>query len=110
MRRRYNDFVALTETLKISNVDLPLPPKKLLGNMEREFLAARQAGLQTLVDTILSHPMLAANLNVKRFFDETHYNQNHSGKLLSVHKLSLISYRFFTYIVGSFSLHPFTNL
>ena len=52
--------------------------------MEREFLASRQAGLQGLVDTILAHPMIAAHINVKRFFDENHYNQNHSGKYFPI--------------------------
>lgn len=44
--KRYNDFVALDAVLKVCNIDLPLPPKKLFGNMEREFIAQRQQGLE----------------------------------------------------------------
>ncbi|XP_076812589.1 PX domain-containing protein kinase-like protein isoform X2 [Clavelina lepadiformis] len=82
IRRRYNDFVTLHENLRISGVDLPLPPKRLLGNMEREFIAERQHGLQALVNAILEHPMLAAFDIVKKFFDTVNYNRNHSESAL----------------------------
>lgn len=81
VRRRYNDFVSLNESLKISGIDLPLPPKRLLGNMEREFIAERQHGLQIMMDAILNHPMLAANVIVKKFLDTINYNRNLSGIL-----------------------------
>ena len=87
MRRRYNDFVALHENLKISGVDLPLPPKRILGNMDREFIAERQHGLQLLINSILHHPMLAASKITKRFFDENAYNLNNSGKLTTIETL-----------------------
>ena len=44
--KRYSDFVALDTALKMSAIELPLPPKKVFGNMEREFIAERQTGLQ----------------------------------------------------------------
>ena len=44
--KRYSDFVALDAALKPSGIELPLPPKKVFGNMEREFIAERQIGLQ----------------------------------------------------------------
>ena len=44
--RRYNDFVTLAGLLRQSNNDLPLPPKRMFGNMDREFIAERQQGLQ----------------------------------------------------------------
>nr|CAB3265330.1 PX domain-containing protein kinase-like protein [Phallusia mammillata] len=78
IRRRYNDFVVLHETLKVAGVELPLPPKRLLGNMEREFIAERQHGLETLMTTILKHPMLAASDVVKKFLDTINYNTNHT--------------------------------
>lgn len=80
MKRRYSDFVALHENLKISGVELTLPPKKYLGNMDREFIAARQAGLQQLVTEVLAHPMLAASEVVKKFFDENNYKRNQVGE------------------------------
>ena len=46
IHKRYNDFVSLHNLLQISGLSLPLPPKKLIGNMEREFIAERQTGLQ----------------------------------------------------------------
>jgi len=76
VRRRYSDFVTLYENLKISGVELTLPPKRLLGNMEREFVAERQAGLQVMISEILSHPMLASCEVVKKFFDENNYKSN----------------------------------
>lgn len=44
--RRYNDFVQLNATLSISGIDLALPPKKIIGNMEPDFIAQRQVALQ----------------------------------------------------------------
>ena len=44
--RRYNDFANLDTALRPSGIELPLPPKKVFGNMEREFIAERQQGLQ----------------------------------------------------------------
>jgi len=84
VRRRYNDFVSLHESLKISGIDLPLPPKKLLGNMDQEFIAERQHGLQLMVDTILNNPMLAASEIAKKFFDSQNYNMNHTGMILLI--------------------------
>lgn len=44
--RRYNDFVQLNSALSISGIDLALPPKKIIGNMEPDFIAQRQIALQ----------------------------------------------------------------
>lgn len=44
--RRYNDFVQLNTALSISGFDLPLPPKRIIGNMEPDFIAQRQIALQ----------------------------------------------------------------
>lgn len=46
IKKRYNDFNDLYVQLKLSNYDLPLPPKKAFGNKSREFLSVRQLGLQ----------------------------------------------------------------
>lgn len=44
--RRYRDFAALHAGLVQANIDLPLPPKKLIGNMQPAFIAERQIALQ----------------------------------------------------------------
>ena len=46
LKKRYSDFVQLDAELNVSGVVLPLPPKKLIGNFDREFVAERQLGLQ----------------------------------------------------------------
>ena len=47
--KRYSDFVTLDTSLKLAGIELPLPPKKVFGNMDREFIAERQTGLQVLL-------------------------------------------------------------
>ncbi|KAG1699387.1 tRNA wybutosine-synthesizing protein 2 [Nymphon striatum] len=76
--RRYSDFLTLKNYFLVTAVDLPLPPKKIFGNMEREFVAERQQGLQDFVNIILSHPVLSQNINVKRFFDPENYVENYN--------------------------------
>lgn len=82
VRRRYNDFVILHGALQVAQADLPLPPKKMFGNMDREFVSIRQQGLQNYLNVVLSHPTLAASLAVKRFLDPVNYLQNFQEKTL----------------------------
>lgn len=81
IHRRYSDFVALHEQLKTSNLELPLPPKKIFGNMEREFVADRQMALQRYLSLILSHHMLSSSLFFKKFVDPTNYPVDLSGNV-----------------------------
>uniref|UniRef100_A0A8C6WS34 PX domain containing serine/threonine kinase n=1 Tax=Neogobius melanostomus TaxID=47308 RepID=A0A8C6WS34_9GOBI len=76
--RRYSDFDALNSGLMTCGVALPLPPKKLIGNMDREFIAERQRGLQTYLDRITQHPLLCSCLSVKRFLDPNSYSTNYT--------------------------------
>ncbi|KAM4588086.1 PX domain-containing protein kinase-like protein isoform 1-T1 [Odontesthes bonariensis] len=76
--RRYSDFDILNSSLMVSGVSLLLPPKKLLGNMDREFIAERQRGLQTYLDSITQHPLLSTSLTVKKFLDPNNYSANYS--------------------------------
>lgn len=46
IKKRYRDFANLNGLLSMSGVTLPLPPKRLIGNMEPLFVAERQVGLQ----------------------------------------------------------------
>jgi PX domain-containing protein kinase-like protein len=48
IKKRYSDFDDLYTELKVSNYELPLPPKKAFGNMKREFLSTRQLALQVI--------------------------------------------------------------
>lgn len=82
IRRRYNDFVVLHGVLQAAKSDLPLPPKKMFGNMDREFVSVRQQGLQSYLNVVLSNPMLAASLAVKRFLDPVNYLHNFQEKTL----------------------------
>lgn len=76
--RRYSDFDALNTGLMACGVALPLPPKKLIGNMDREFIAERQRGLQAYLDRITQHPQLCSCLSVKRFLDPNSYSTNYT--------------------------------
>ncbi|CAB3229019.1 unnamed protein product [Arctia plantaginis] len=72
--RRYRDFAALHASLQQANVDLPLPPKKLIGNMQPSFIAERQIALQNYINEVLNHEMLALSLQVRSFLDPTSYS------------------------------------
>ncbi|XP_064632379.1 PX domain-containing protein kinase-like protein isoform X2 [Lineus longissimus] len=74
--KRYSDFVALDAILRVSGIDLPLPPKKVFGNMEREFIAERKTGLQVYLNTLVSNPFLAPTVEVKKFLDPRNYSVN----------------------------------
>lgn len=66
--------------LKISALSLPLPPKKLIGNMDREFIAERQKGLQNYLNVITYNHMLSNCELVKKFLDPNSYSINYTGK------------------------------
>uniref|UniRef100_A0A671Q7C7 PX domain-containing protein kinase-like protein n=1 Tax=Sinocyclocheilus anshuiensis TaxID=1608454 RepID=A0A671Q7C7_9TELE len=72
--RRYSDFDMLNNSLLISGLNLPLPPKKLLGNMDREFIAERQKGLQAYLNYITRHHILSSCELVKKFLDTNNYS------------------------------------
>ncbi|XP_054640211.1 PX domain-containing protein kinase-like protein isoform X2 [Dunckerocampus dactyliophorus] len=76
--RRYSDFDALNNSLMVCGVSLPLPPKKLIGNRDREFIAERQRGLQAYLDAITQHPLLCSALPVKKFLDPDNYAANYT--------------------------------
>ncbi|XP_056131028.1 PX domain-containing protein kinase-like protein isoform X3 [Lampris incognitus] len=76
--RRYSDFDVLNSSLMVSGVSLSLPPKKLIGNMDREFIAERQKGLQAYLDSITQHPLLSTCELVKKFLDPNNYSANYT--------------------------------
>ncbi|ESO84344.1 hypothetical protein LOTGIDRAFT_207280 [Lottia gigantea] len=76
LTKRYSDFDNLESQLRISNIEFKLPPKKVFGNFEREFIAVRQKGLQDFLDSVLSNHFLSQSLCVKRFLDPKTYSTN----------------------------------
>lgn len=72
--------------LQVCGISLPLPPKKLIGNMDREFIAERQRGLQAYLDSITQHPLLCSSLFVKKFLDPNNYSANYTGEFKSQHQ------------------------
>ncbi|XP_067907745.1 PX domain-containing protein kinase-like protein isoform X4 [Heterodontus francisci] len=76
--RRYSDFDVLNASLQISGLILPLPPKKLIGNMDREFIAERQRGLQNYLNFITTQHMLSNCELVKKFLDPINYSSNYT--------------------------------
>uniref|UniRef100_A0A803VTC9 PX domain containing serine/threonine kinase like n=1 Tax=Ficedula albicollis TaxID=59894 RepID=A0A803VTC9_FICAL len=73
-----NKVSNFSSLFKISTLSLPLPPKKLIGNMEREFIAERQKGLQAYLDVITTHHILSNCELVKKFLDPNSYSVNYT--------------------------------
>ncbi|KAG7278239.1 hypothetical protein CRUP_012735 [Coryphaenoides rupestris] len=76
--RRYSDFDMLNSSLQVSGISLSFPPKKLIGNMDREFIAERQRGLQAYLDFITHNPLLSSSEAVKKFLDPNSYSCNYT--------------------------------
>jgi PX domain-containing protein kinase-like protein len=55
IKKRYNEFYDLHAQLKSTNIELPMPPKKMFGNMKKEFLSVRQNGLEVNLNIKLSN-------------------------------------------------------
>jgi len=72
--KRYNDFLNLhNEVVHTTGLGLSLPPKKILGNMDRNFINERKAALQIYLNSVLMNPILASSLGVRRFLDPESY-------------------------------------
>uniref|UniRef100_A0A8C9CIA8 PX domain-containing protein kinase-like protein n=1 Tax=Phocoena sinus TaxID=42100 RepID=A0A8C9CIA8_PHOSS len=78
MVRRYSDFDLLNSNLQIAGLSLPLPPKKLIGNMDREFIAERQKGLQNYLNAITTNHILSNCELVKKFLDPNNYSASYT--------------------------------
>ena len=68
--------------LQIQGNPLPLPPKKLFGNTDRQFLVERQQGLQVFLDKIQEEPVLRNHLAFKKFVDPANYSTDFYGECL----------------------------
>ncbi|XP_014671766.1 PREDICTED: PX domain-containing protein kinase-like protein isoform X2 [Priapulus caudatus] len=80
--RRYSDFASLNATLQTYSIDLSLPSKKVFGNLDREFVAERQQGLQSYLDALAGHLMVSSNILVKKFLDPESYAINYQESAL----------------------------
>ncbi|XP_071960342.1 PX domain-containing protein kinase-like protein isoform X2 [Antedon mediterranea] len=76
INRRYSDFVFLNDNLKVTGIEFPLPPKKVFGNMDREFIAERQIGLQTYLNVLLQHHMVSTSYFFRKFLDPSNHPPN----------------------------------
>jgi len=74
--RRYTDFALLQSALHDSGIPLNLPKKKMVGNLDREFIIKRQKELQEFLDGVLEHPELANVMATKKFLDPNSYTIN----------------------------------
>lgn len=68
-------------SVQVCGLGLLLPPKKLIGNMDRDFIAERQRGLQAYLDSVTQHPLLSCSLPVKKFLDPNSYSANYTGTI-----------------------------
>ncbi|XP_022907290.2 PX domain-containing protein kinase-like protein [Onthophagus taurus] len=75
VQKRYNDFVKLHSALQTSGIHLPLPPKKIVGNMDPKFIAERQQALQKYLNIIVMNPILVSSLPARSFIDPANYCQ-----------------------------------
>ncbi|KAK3853289.1 hypothetical protein Pcinc_040166 [Petrolisthes cinctipes] len=77
VNHRYSDFAQLHTTLRAVTPVLPLlPPKKVFGNTDRDFINERKVALQKYLENLLELPVLCCCLPVKRFLDPTNYSRN----------------------------------
>lgn len=87
--RRYNDFAKLHSYLQTSGLQLPFPPKKIIGNMDPGFISQRQLALQNYLNVILMNPILVSSLPARSFIDPATYCQPFSEVALQHVSLSL---------------------
>ncbi|XP_046840763.1 PX domain-containing protein kinase-like protein [Xenia sp. Carnegie-2017] len=70
---RYNDFDVMNKVLETSGATLPLPPKKMFGNMDNAFIAERLTGLQQYLQRVMEEPMFVRHECFKQFMDPKNY-------------------------------------
>lgn len=73
VKKRYRDFAALNNFLSMFGTNFPLPPKRLIGNMDPLFIAERQVGLQNYLKALQENCFLATSFPVRHFLDPDHY-------------------------------------
>lgn len=105
--RRYNEFAELHKCLSISGLELPLPGKRLFGNMRPDFIAERRQALQVYINTVLMNPILASSLPAKRFVDPDSYSQSFHGNYKEIVHIFFIKGLRMTSFLLNFSFFTF---
>jgi len=72
VRRRYSEFETLRKILenRYGSEGIlvpPLPPKRVVGNTDQEFVKSRMCGLSLFVEAISSNPFLMHDTSFERF-------------------------------------------
>ncbi|KAK7586235.1 hypothetical protein V9T40_004111 [Parthenolecanium corni] len=87
--KRYNDFVALDKEIEARRYDIELPPKKIFGNFDREFIVQRQNKLQKYMNQVLENLILSSSVWVKRFLDPENYCESFQDSALQYASMAL---------------------
>ncbi|CAE7828947.1 Snx2, partial [Symbiodinium sp. KB8] len=72
--RRYRDFLWLHTRLCIKypgNVIPRFPVKKMMGNLDSEFVENRRESLETYIDKVVHHPRLNQSFDLRMFLEAT---------------------------------------
>jgi sorting nexin-1/2 len=77
VNRRYRDFVWLYTALNNNNPGIVVPPppeKQQLGRFQEEFVEARRAALERMLNKIAQHPLLQRDVDFKLFIESDAFN------------------------------------
>ncbi|KAK4159125.1 Vps5 C terminal like-domain-containing protein [Cladorrhinum sp. PSN259] len=77
VKRRYRDFLWLYTTMHANNPGVVVPPppeKQAVGRFESNFVEARRAALEKMLNKIAAHPMLQLDGDLKLFLESETFN------------------------------------
>ncbi len=77
VNRRYRDFLWLYNTLHANNPGVVVPPppeKQAMGRFETNFVEARRAALEKMLNKTAAHPMLQHDADLKLFLESEAFN------------------------------------
>lgn len=87
--KRYREFVALHKELHAASYNINLPPKRYIGNLNRQFILERQALLQKYLNDILGNIFLSSFVAVRKFFDPDNYSSSFTASALQNASMAL---------------------
>ena len=77
VKRRYRDFLWLYTTLHANNPGVVVPPppeKQAVGRFESNFVEARRAALEKMLNKTAAHPTLQLDGDLKLFLESEAFN------------------------------------
>lgn len=77
VKRRYRDFLWLYTTLQANNPGVVVPPppdKQAVGRFDSNFIEARRAALEKMVNKTAAHPTLQHDQDLKLFLESEAFN------------------------------------